>query len=115
MLVYVRACVYYTKLDRHAVPIRTKKPAITRPWAVYVYVWRLRAAYWCERPELFAAIADGRTEEDRALAVLRWFIVSCSSFLFINPRVLLPNRKWGKWGISCLRLADYYVVVLLVF
>jgi len=31
-------------------------------------------AYWCERPELFAAIADGKTPEDRAIAVLRWFI-----------------------------------------
>ncbi|KAF9238320.1 hypothetical protein BU15DRAFT_88391 [Melanogaster broomeanus] len=31
-------------------------------------------AYWCERPELFAAIADGKNEEERALAVLRWFI-----------------------------------------
>ncbi|KAH8114912.1 Oxysterol-binding protein [Phellopilus nigrolimitatus] len=31
-------------------------------------------AYWCERPELFAAIADGPTAEDRALRVLKWFI-----------------------------------------
>ncbi|TFK69778.1 Oxysterol-binding protein [Pluteus cervinus] len=31
-------------------------------------------AYWCERPELFAAIADAKTAEDRSLAVLRWFI-----------------------------------------
>lgn len=31
-------------------------------------------AYWCERPELFAAIADGKTEQARALAVLKWFI-----------------------------------------
>jgi hypothetical protein len=31
-------------------------------------------AYWCERPELFAAIADARDSEDRALRVLRWFI-----------------------------------------
>lgn len=31
-------------------------------------------AYWCERPELFAAIADGKTEQTRALAVLKWFI-----------------------------------------
>lgn len=33
-------------------------------------------AYWCEYPALFAAIADGKTEEERAQAVLRWFIVS---------------------------------------
>ncbi|KAI5829741.1 Oxysterol-binding protein [Schizophyllum commune Tattone D] len=31
-------------------------------------------AYWCERPELFSAIADAATEEDRSLAVLDWFI-----------------------------------------
>lgn len=31
-------------------------------------------AYWCERPELFAAIADARTEEERSLLVLKWFI-----------------------------------------
>jgi oxysterol-binding protein-related protein 9/10/11 len=32
-------------------------------------------AYWGERPELFAAISDAQTEELRAKAVLRWFIV----------------------------------------
>ncbi|THG97110.1 hypothetical protein EW026_g4836 [Hermanssonia centrifuga] len=31
-------------------------------------------AYWCERPELFAAIADATTDEDRSVAVLKWFI-----------------------------------------
>ncbi|THH16752.1 hypothetical protein EUX98_g9254 [Antrodiella citrinella] len=31
-------------------------------------------AYWCERPDLFAAIADAKTEEERSIAVLRWFI-----------------------------------------
>ncbi|KXN85194.1 Protein KES1, partial [Leucoagaricus sp. SymC.cos] len=31
-------------------------------------------AYWCERPDLFAAIADAKDNEARALAVLRWFI-----------------------------------------
>ncbi|KAJ7147309.1 hypothetical protein C8R46DRAFT_1129959 [Mycena filopes] len=31
-------------------------------------------AYWCERPELFAHIADAKTSEERALAVLKWFI-----------------------------------------
>jgi len=31
-------------------------------------------AYWCERPALFAAIADAKDNEARALAVLRWFI-----------------------------------------
>lgn len=31
-------------------------------------------AYWGERPELFADIATGRTEQERAEKVLRWFI-----------------------------------------
>ncbi|KAI0085591.1 Oxysterol-binding protein [Irpex rosettiformis] len=31
-------------------------------------------AYWCERPELFAAIADTNTDEERSVAVLKWFI-----------------------------------------
>ncbi|KAF9040117.1 hypothetical protein BJ165DRAFT_1495586 [Panaeolus papilionaceus] len=31
-------------------------------------------AYWCERPDYFAAIADAKPGRDRALAVLRWFI-----------------------------------------
>lgn len=31
-------------------------------------------AYWCERPELFAAISDGTTPKDRAKRVLKWFI-----------------------------------------
>lgn len=34
----------------------------------------LSIAYWCERPELFAAIAQGTTPEDRARRVLKWFI-----------------------------------------
>lgn len=35
-------------------------------------------AYWCERPELFAAIADGKTAEERSILVLKWFIVRSS-------------------------------------
>ncbi|KAF8263154.1 Oxysterol-binding protein [Lactarius quietus] len=31
-------------------------------------------AYWCERPELFAAISGGTTPKDRAKRVLKWFI-----------------------------------------
>lgn len=38
-------------------------------------------AYWCERPELFARIVDGETEEERAYAVLKWFIVALPSFI----------------------------------
>ncbi|CAE6475086.1 unnamed protein product [Rhizoctonia solani] len=36
-------------------------------------------AYWSERPELFSAIADGKTELDRAKAVLKWFISTLKS------------------------------------
>ncbi|KAH9856354.1 Oxysterol-binding protein [Lenzites betulinus] len=31
-------------------------------------------AYWCERPALFAAIADAKDEKERSIAVLKWFI-----------------------------------------
>ncbi|KAI0944507.1 hypothetical protein AcW1_002195 [Taiwanofungus camphoratus] len=31
-------------------------------------------AYWCERPELFANIADAQTNEERAILILKWFI-----------------------------------------
>jgi hypothetical protein len=41
-------------------------------------------AYWCEHPDLFAAIADASNEEDRALAVLKWFIVSSYLSLFFT-------------------------------
>ncbi|RDB19658.1 Protein KES1 [Hypsizygus marmoreus] len=33
-------------------------------------------AYWCEHPDIFAAIADAKDDESRALAVLRWFIAN---------------------------------------
>src|SRR6266404_2072188 len=32
------------------------------------------SAYWCERPELFAAITEGTSSKDRAKRVLKWFI-----------------------------------------
>ncbi|PCH43009.1 Oxysterol-binding protein [Wolfiporia cocos MD-104 SS10] len=31
-------------------------------------------AYWCERPELFSAIADAKSDEERSILVLKWFI-----------------------------------------
>lgn len=40
-------------------------------------------AYWCERPELFSAIADATTDEERSVAVLRWFIVRNVSLTFL--------------------------------
>ncbi len=42
---------------------------------ILVFRLYLSPAYWCERPELFAAIADATTDEERALAVLKWFVV----------------------------------------
>ncbi|KAK7019039.1 hypothetical protein R3P38DRAFT_2715091 [Favolaschia claudopus] len=47
----------------------TAPPFILSPVSLTEY-----PAYWCERPELFAQIADAKTSEERALAVLRWFI-----------------------------------------
>ncbi|KAJ6476262.1 hypothetical protein C8R45DRAFT_1009405 [Mycena sanguinolenta] len=47
----------------------TAPPFILSPVSLTEY-----PAYWCERPELFAEIADGKTSEQRALAVLKWFI-----------------------------------------
>ena len=38
-------------------------------------------AYWGERPELFTAIANAKSDEDRSIAVLRWFIVRCATCL----------------------------------
>ncbi|PPR00923.1 hypothetical protein CVT26_015533 [Gymnopilus dilepis] len=43
-------------------------------------------AYWCERPEYFAAIADANPGQDRALAVLRWPL---------NP--VLGEVFYGSW------------------
>ena len=43
----------------------SRKNESSRSWNV---------AYWCERPEVFAAIADAKPGHDRAVAVLRWFI-----------------------------------------
>ena len=39
-------------------------------------------AYWLERPDLFAAIADAKDDEDRSLRVLKWFIVR---IMFTSP------------------------------
>jgi hypothetical protein len=64
-------------------------------------------AYWCERPELFSAIADQKTEEDRTLAVVKWFISTLkgqytsrnesmgSEKKPLNP--VLGELFYGKW------------------
>jgi oxysterol-binding protein-related protein 9/10/11 len=46
-------------------------------------------AYWGERPALFAAIADGPTEEERHLRVTKWFIVSKPGFGQYGSRSLV--------------------------
>jgi hypothetical protein len=52
---------------------------------VFLMLW-LAIAYWCERPEIFAAISAGKTPEDRSIAVLKWFIVR-------DPRLLLDKHS----------------------
>ncbi|KAF9517380.1 hypothetical protein BS47DRAFT_1339673 [Hydnum rufescens UP504] len=47
----------------------TAPPFILSPVSLTEY-----PSYWGERPALFAAIADGPTEEERQLRVTRWFI-----------------------------------------
>ena len=64
------------------VPPTTNDP-ISRLRSKLIKNARALVAYWCEYPELFAAIADGQTEEERAYAVLKWFIVSGSLDLVV--------------------------------
>lgn len=57
-------------------------------------------AYWCERPVLFAAIADARDAEDRALRVLRWFVST------LKGQYTSRNESMGseKKCVSCLAI-----------
>ncbi|RDB19666.1 Protein KES1 [Hypsizygus marmoreus] len=52
-------------------------------------------AYWCEHPDIFAAIADAKDDESRALAVLRWFIVCLLSSPHLPPHHV-PCRAHSK-------------------
>ncbi|KAH0833979.1 hypothetical protein J3R83DRAFT_11197 [Lanmaoa asiatica] len=56
-------------------------------------------AYWCERPELFAKIVDGKTEEARALAVLRWFISTLKGQYTSRNESMGSEKKlfYGYW------------------
>ncbi|KAL7411620.1 Oxysterol-binding protein [Mrakia frigida] len=47
-------------------------------------------AYWCERPDMFAAIGDGKTPEERASLVLRWFICT------LKGQYTSRNEKMGS-------------------
>ena len=57
---------------------------------------RIGSAYWCERPHLFAAIADAPDAEARALAVLRWFIVRFSLFSLLPHSLSCPEHSQGS-------------------
>ena len=82
-LILDRAAVYPLTHLAHGVPWC----AVTcLPWTDNAGILTLRAcpptrtAYWCERPGLFAAIADAKTEQARSIAVLKWFIVSVAPY-----------------------------------
>jgi hypothetical protein len=49
-------------------------------------------AYWGERPELFAQIADGKTPEERSRLVLRWFIVRHPCFSLALDTILSSDE-----------------------
>jgi len=63
----------------------TAPPFILSPVSLTEY-----PSYWCERPDLFAAIADGKTPEDRALLVLKWFIAT------LKGQYTSRNEKMGS-------------------
>lgn len=78
-------------------------------------------AYWCERPELFARIVDGETEEERAYAVLKWFISTLkdqytsrnesmgSEKKPLNP--VLGELFYGRWPQTSKRDGETTLVV----
>lgn len=50
-------------------------------------------AYWNERPELFSAIADGKTSEQRAELVLRWFLATLKSQYTTRNETMGSEKK----------------------
>ncbi|KAI0759179.1 hypothetical protein BC629DRAFT_1550110 [Irpex lacteus] len=62
-------------------------------------------AYWCERPELFAAIADARTDEERSVAVLKWFISTLKGQYTSRNEKLGSEKKlfYGYWPATASR------------
>lgn len=67
----------YVKFEHHHI----------NPNLIFIVLHFRFEAYWGEHPELFAAIADGKSEEDRALRVLRWFIVRTPTLLHSIARI----------------------------
>jgi hypothetical protein len=51
-------------------------------------------AYWCEHPNLFAEIAQGKTPQDRMERVLRWFICTLKGQYTVSPE-LNPHEIRG--------------------
>ncbi|KAI6120336.1 hypothetical protein EDD16DRAFT_1577501 [Pisolithus croceorrhizus] len=70
-------------------------------------------AYWCERPELFAKIADGKNEEERALAVLRWFISTLKGQYTSRNESMGSEKKlfYGYWPATAERGGKTTLVV----
>ena len=56
-----------------------------------MWIFRRAIAYWCERPDLLAEIAEGKNEEDRMLRVLKWFIVRVQLVIFIDAVSNFPS------------------------
>jgi hypothetical protein len=53
-------------------------------------------AYWGERPELFADIAQGRDEQERAERVLRWFICTLKGQYTVSLLPAGDGRRSGR-------------------
>lgn len=56
-------------------------------------------AYWCERPELFSAIADAPGPEERSLAVLKWFICTLKDQYTSRNESMGSEKKCVSCGI----------------
>ncbi|RDB15413.1 Protein KES1 [Hypsizygus marmoreus] len=81
-------------------------------------------AYWCEHPDIFAAITDAKDDESRALAVLRWFISTLkgqytsrnesmgSEKKPLNP--VLGELFYGKWPATSTSSSSQGTTTLLV-
>lgn len=63
----------------------TAPPFILSPVSLTEY-----PSYWCERPDLFADISAGKTPEERALKVLKWFIST------LKGQYTSRNEKMGS-------------------
>ena len=62
-------------------------------------------AYWCERPELFAAISQGKTPEDRARRVLKWFISTLKG-QYTSRNETMGSEKKSVFGYLALYSTD---------